>query len=70
MAKNIALTIWIFVGKVLFLLFNVICRVFPSFPSKEQVPFNFMAAVTVHSDFGAKERKYVIASTFSTSILP
>ena len=24
-----------------------------------------MAAVTVHSDFGAQERKYVTASTFS-----
>ena len=28
-----------------------------SFPSKKQVSFNFMAAVTVHSDFGAQENK-------------
>ena len=28
-----------------------------SFPSKEQVSFNFMAAVTGHSDFGAQEKK-------------
>ena len=28
-----------------------------SFSSKEQVPFNFMAAVTIHSDFGAQENK-------------
>ena len=28
-----------------------------SFPSKEQVSFNFMAAVTVHSNFGAQENK-------------
>ena len=26
-------------------------------PSKEQVSFNFMAAVTIHSDFGAQEKK-------------
>ena len=28
-----------------------------SFSSKEQVSFNFMVAVTVHSDFGAQENK-------------
>ena len=28
-----------------------------SFPSKEQVSFNFIATVTVHSDFGAQENK-------------
>ena len=28
-----------------------------SFPSKEQVSFTFMAAVTGHSDFGAQEKK-------------
>ena len=28
-----------------------------SFSSKEQVSFNFMAAVTVFSDFGAKKKK-------------
>ena len=28
-----------------------------SFPPKEQKSFNFMAAVTVHSDFGAQESK-------------
>ena len=39
-----------------------------SFPSKEQESFNFMAAVTVHSDFGAHKVKYVTASTFSPSI--
>ena len=28
-----------------------------SFSSKEQTPFNFMAAVTIHSNFGAHENK-------------
>ena len=33
------------------------CWVCHSFPSKEQAPFNFMAAVTPGSDFGAQENK-------------
>ena len=50
--KNIALTVPNFVGKVMSLLFNILPR-FVSFSSKEQASFNFLAAVTVHSDFGA-----------------
>ena len=45
--KTIALTIWIFVGKVLSVLFNMLS-------SKEQATFNFVAAVTICSDFGAQ----------------
>ena len=52
--KNTALTIRTFVGKVISLLFNILTR-FVS--SKEQVSFNFVAAVSVHRDFGAKENK-------------
>ena len=51
--KNIALTRQIFVGKVMSLLFNID----HSFPSKEQVSFNFMAAITICSDFGASQNK-------------
>ena len=47
--QTIALTIQTFVGKAV-----QICH---SFPSKEQSSFNFMAAVTVCSDFGAQENK-------------
>ena len=52
--KTIALTIQAFVGKVMSLLFNtrLVCH---SFSSKEQVSFNFMAAVPIYSDFGAQE---------------
>ena len=51
--KTIALTRWTFVGKVMSLFFNTLsCH---SFSSKEQVSFDFMAAVTIHSDFGAQE---------------
>ena len=36
--------------------------------SKEQASFNFMAAVTVCSDFGVQEIKSVTVSTFPPSI--
>jgi len=50
--KTIALTIWTFVNKVMSLLFNTLsCG--HNFSSKEQSSFNFMAAVTICSDFGA-----------------
>ena len=52
--KTTALTIWTFVSKVMSLLFNTLSK-FHSFSSKEQVSFNFMAAVTICSDFEAQE---------------
>ena len=43
--KNIALTRWTFVGKVMSLLFNMLSRLvvafLTSFSSKEQASFNF-----------------------------
>ena len=54
--KTIALTRWTFDGKVSSLLFNTLSRCH-NFPSKEQVSFIFVAAVTVCSDFGAQENK-------------
>ena len=51
--KTIALTRWTFVGKVMSLLFNILSR----FSSKEQASFNFMAVVTICSDFGALQNK-------------
>ena len=54
--KTIALTVWTFVSKVISLLFNTLSK-FVSFPSQVQASFNFMAAVTVCSDFGAQENK-------------
>ena len=49
-------TLWIFVSKVMSLLFNMLFFLI-SFSSKEQGPFNFMAVVTVCSDFEAQENK-------------
>ena len=51
--KTTALTRRTFVGKVMSLLFNKLSRLGHSFSSKEQASFNFMAAVTICSDFGA-----------------
>ena len=50
--KNIAFTRWTFVGKVMSLLFNMLSRL-DTCSLKDQVSFNFLAAVTICSDFGA-----------------
>ena len=51
--KTIALTRRTFVGKVISQLFNMLSRLVIAFSVKEQASFNFMAAVTICSDFGA-----------------
>ena len=53
--KTISLTIWTFVGKMVSLLFNTLSRLVIA--SKEQVSFNFMAAVSIHIDFRAQENE-------------
>ena len=53
--KTIALTIWTFVGNLS--AFEYAVSVCHSFSSKEQASFNFMAAVTIRSDFGAQGNK-------------
>ena len=50
--KTIALTRWTFVGKVMSLLFNILSRLVTTFLPRSK-PLNFMAAVTICSDFGA-----------------
>ena len=54
--KAIALTRRTSVGKVMSLLFNMLSRFGHSFSSKEQASFNFMAEVTICSDFGAPQK--------------
>ena len=51
--KATALTIQTFVGKVISLLFNSLSRFVTAFLPRSKVSFNFMAAGTVFSDFGA-----------------
>ena len=55
--KTIALIRPPFVGKVMFLLFNVLSRLVIAFLPGSKHPFNFKAEVTICSDFGAKENK-------------
>ena len=60
--KTIALTRWTFVGEVMSLLLNMLSRLVISF-----LP-NFMAAITICSDFGAPKIKSDTVSTVSPSI--
>ena len=67
--KTTALTIQTFVGKVKSLLFNILSRFFiTSLPKSKYL--NFMAAVTIHSDFGAQENKICHCFQFSPIYLP
>ena len=68
--KNIALTRWTFVGKMMSLLFNMLSGFVIAFLFKEQASFNFMAAVTICSDFGAQEKKICYCFHFSPFYLP
>ena len=53
--KTIALTRWTFVGKVMPLLFNMLSRLVIAFLPRSK-HLNFMAAVTICSDFGTQKR--------------
>ena len=68
--KTIALTIWTFVSKVILLLFNTLSMFVIDFFPKEQVPFNFMVAVTICSDFGAQENEVCYCFQFFPIYLP
>ena len=54
--KNHSLTKWIFVGKVMSLLFNVLSGLVITFLPRSKC-LNFMAAITICSDFWAQENK-------------
>ena len=54
--KTIALTRQTSVGKVMSLLLNMLSRLVIT-SSKEQASFNFMAAITISSDFGTPKNK-------------
>ena len=65
--KTMALTRQTFVGKVMSLLFNMLSRlVIPFLPRNKHL--NFMAAVTICSDFGDKKKKSATVSTVSPAI--
>ena len=56
--KTIALSMQTFVGKVMSLLYNMLSRFFIAFlPKIKHLLKNFMAAITICSDFGAQGNK-------------
>ena len=55
--RTTAVTAWTFASTVMSLLLDKLLRFVIGFLSKEQVSLNFMAAVTILSDFGAQEKK-------------
>ena len=55
--KIIVLTVQTFVSKVISLLFNILSRFVIAFLPRSKLFFNFMAADTACSDFGAQENK-------------
>ena len=59
--KTIAVTRWTFVGKVASLRFNMLSRFVIAFLPRSKRLFNFMAAVTICSDFGAHGREKSIS---------
>ena len=63
--KTIALTRWTIVGKVTSLLFNILSRLVITFLPRSKHFFNFMAAITICSDFEAQKIK---SATVSPSI--
>ena len=61
--KTIALTRWTFVGQAMSLLFNILSRfVIVFLPGSNCL--NFMAAVTICSDFGAQENSLSLFPLF------
>ena len=62
--KTIALTKWTFVGKVMSLLFNMLSRLVIIFLPRSKEPFNFMAAITICSDFGAPHKSLSLFPLF------
>ena len=66
--KTIALTKWTFVGKVMSLLFNMLSRLVIAFLPRSRRVFNFMALVTICSDFGAQEHKVCLFLIDSPSL--
>ena len=62
--KTISLTRRTFVSKVMSLLFTMLFRLVIAFLSKGQELFNFMAAITICSDFGAQKNSLPLFPLF------
>ena len=67
--KTVVFTIQTNVGKVMSLLFNTLFRFVIAFLLRRQASLNFMAAVTICSDFGAQENEVSYSFHFSAIYL-
>ena len=68
--KAIALTIWSFVSKVTYMLFNMLSKFVITFFPRSKCLLILWLQVTVHSDFGAQENKICHCFHFLTFYLP
>ena len=68
--KTIALTIRMFVSKVMSLLFNMLTSFVIAFLPRGKCPLNFMAVVTICRDFGAQENQICHCFHVFPSYLP
>ena len=66
--KTIALTLWTFVGKIMFLLFNMLSRFVIAFLSRSKRLLISWLQSPAAMTLKPKKRKSVIALTFSPSI--
>ena len=66
--KTIALTRWTFVGKVMFLLFNMLSRLVIAFLPRDKCLLISWTAVTICSDFGAPKNRVSPVSIVSPPI--
>ena len=62
--KTIVLTRRTFVDKVMSLLFNMLSRLVITFLPRSKRPFNFMATITICSDFGAQKNSLTLFPLF------
>ena len=67
--KTIALTIQTFVSGVMSLIFNIV-QVCHSFPASKQKSSDFMAEVTIRSDFRAQEEEICLCFHLIPLYLP
>ena len=67
---KVALSIQTFVGRVMFLLFNTLSRFVIALLPRSKASTNFMAAVTICSDFEAQENEICHCFYFFSIYLP
>ena len=67
--KTIELTIWTFVNKLMFLLFNMLSSFVIAFLYRSKHLLIPLLLVTIHSDFGAQENKMSVLPLFPLLVI-